>query len=127
VAAWVEDQLQLLEQRTVQWGDEDPQIWDSFILDMDRVFKDINTKDQAITELMNLQMAGDQLDEYNTAFNHLLRKCGWNRDEQGTMQLYRRGLMASLLRRMLDQDDRPTTLDGWQDLAIKYQGRWLEA
>jgi hypothetical protein len=72
-------------------------------------------------------MVRDQLDEYNTTFNHLLRKCGWNRDEQGTMQLYRRGLMASLLRRMLDQDDRPTTLNGWQDLAIKYQGRWLEA
>jgi hypothetical protein len=35
--------------------------------------------------------------------------------------------MASLLRRMLDQDDHPTTLNGWQDLAIKYQGRWLEA
>jgi hypothetical protein len=43
------------------------------------------------------------------------------------MQLYRRGLMASLLRRMLDQDDCPVTLNGWQDLAIKYQGRWLEA
>jgi hypothetical protein len=28
---------------------------------------------------------------------------------------------------MLDQDDCPTTLNGWQDLAIKYQGRWLEA
>jgi hypothetical protein len=35
--------------------------------------------------------------------------------------------MASLLQRMLDQDDCPTTLNGWQDLAIKYQGRWLEA
>jgi hypothetical protein len=126
VVAWVEDQLQLLEQRMVQWGDEDPQIWESFGLDMDRAFKDVNTKDQVITELMNLWMAGDQLDKYNTTFNHLLRKCGWNRDEQGTMQLYQRGLMASLLRRMLDQDDHPTTLDRWQDLAIKYQGRWLE-
>jgi hypothetical protein len=28
---------------------------------------------------------------------------------------------------MLDQDDRPATLNGWQDLAIKYQGKWLEA
>jgi hypothetical protein len=126
VVAWGEDQLQLLEQRTNQWGDEDPRIWESFELDMDRAFKDVNTKDQAITELMNLRMAGDQLDEYNTTFNHLLRKCGWNCDEQGTMQLYRRGLMESLLRRMLDQDNCPTTLDGWQDLAIKYQGRWLE-
>jgi hypothetical protein len=55
---------------------------------MDRAFKDVNTKDQAITELMSLHMVGDQLDEYNTTFNHLLRKCGWNRDEQGTIQLY---------------------------------------
>jgi hypothetical protein len=127
VAAWVEDQLGLLEQRTVQWGDEDPRIWESFELDMDRTFKDVNIKDQAITELMGLRMVGDQLNEYNTTFNHLLRKCGWNQDEQGTMQLYQRGLMASLLRRMLDQDDCPIMLNRWQDLAIKYQGRWLEA
>jgi hypothetical protein len=51
VVAWVEDQLQLLEQRMVQWGDEDPQIWESFELDMDRAFKDVNTKDQVIEEM----------------------------------------------------------------------------
>jgi hypothetical protein len=34
---------------------------------------------------------------------------------------------VSLLKKMLDQDSRPDTLDGWQDLAIKYQGKWLEA
>jgi hypothetical protein len=94
---------------------------------MDRAFKDVNTKDQAITELMNLQMTGDQLDTYNTTFNQLLQKCKWNCNEQGTMQLYHRGLIMSLLKRMLDQDDHPDTLDGWQDLAIKYQGKWLEA
>jgi hypothetical protein len=126
VAAWVEDQLQLLEQRTIQWGDADPWIWESFGQDMDRAFKDINTKDQAIMELMNLWMTGDQLDMYNTTFNHLLWKCGWNCDEQGTMQLYQRGLITSLLQRMLDQDNHPATLDGWQDLAIKYQGKWWE-
>jgi hypothetical protein len=43
------------------------------------------------------------------------------------MQLYHRGLITSLLKRMLDQDNRPDTLNGWQDLAIKYQGKWLEA
>jgi hypothetical protein len=42
------------------------------------------------------------------------------------MQLYQRGLIASLLKRMLDQDNHPDTLNGWQDLAIKYQGKWLE-
>jgi hypothetical protein len=127
VAACVEDELQSLEQRMVQWGDEDPWTWELFEQGMDRAFKDVNTKDQAITELMNLQMTGDQLNVYNTTFNQLLQKCGWNCDEQGTMQLYHRGLIVSLLRRMLDQDSHPGTLDGWQDLAIKYQGKWLEA
>jgi hypothetical protein len=28
---------------------------------------------------------------------------------------------------MLEHDDHPDTLDGWQDLAVKYQGKWLEA
>jgi hypothetical protein len=96
------------------------------VQDMDRAFKDVNTKDQAIMELMNLWMTSDQLNMYNTTFNQLLWKCGWNCDEQETMQLYHRGLTAGLLRRMLDQDDHPDTLDGWQDLAIKYQGKWLE-
>jgi hypothetical protein len=72
MATWVEDGLQLLEQRTVQWGDEDPQIWECFEQDMDRAFKDVNTKDHAIMELMNLWMTGDQLDMDNTTFNQLL-------------------------------------------------------
>jgi hypothetical protein len=126
VATWVEDELNLLQQRTAQWGDNDPRIWRTFEEDMDRAFKDVNIKDQAMTELMSLRMSGDQLDEYNTKFNQLLRQCGWNRDEQGTMQLYRRGLTTGLLKRMLDHDKRPDTLDKWQDLAITYQGRWLE-
>jgi hypothetical protein len=71
-------------------------------------------------------MAGDQLDTYNTTFNQLLQRCGWNHNEQGTMQLYWRGLTTGLLKRMLDQDDHPDTLHGWQDLTIKYQGKWLE-
>jgi Zinc knuckle len=49
-------------------------------------------------------------------------------DEEGTMSTYRHGLSASLLHDILfKQDSRPKTLKGWQDLAIKYQGKYLEA
>jgi hypothetical protein len=102
-------------------------VLDHFEENMDRAFKDIHTKDNAIIELMNLQIIGSDLGAYNTTFNQLIHKCGWNANEQGTMQLYQRGLIAILLKRMLEQDDCPNTLDGWQDLAIKYQGKWLEA
>jgi hypothetical protein len=88
MAPWVEDQLILLEQRITQWGDNDPHVWGHFKEDLDRAFKDIHTKDTAIKELMDLCMAGDELDMYNTKFNQLLCKCGWTHNEQGTMQLY---------------------------------------
>jgi hypothetical protein len=39
---------------------------------MNRVFKDVNTKDQAIMELMNLWITSDQLNVYNITFNQLL-------------------------------------------------------
>jgi hypothetical protein len=127
IASWVDDQILELDQKIVQWGEEDPRIWEDFKRDMDQAFKDVHTKDNAITQLMELRMTGLELDVYNTQFNQLLRKCGWKHNEEGTMQMYCRGLTAPLLRRMLEQDNHPNTLNGWQDLAIKYQGKWLEA
>jgi hypothetical protein len=87
-------------------------VWGCFEEDMDKAFKDVHIKDNAIMELMNLWMAGNELNMYNTTFNQLLWKCEWNCDEQGTMQLYRQELMAILLKRMLEQDHHPDTLDG---------------
>jgi hypothetical protein len=95
---------------------------------MDRVFKDVHTKEQAMTKLMHLHMQGTELDAYNIAFNQLICQCRWMPDEEGTMSTYHHGLSASLLCDILfKQDSRPKTLKGWQDLAIKYQGKYLEA
>jgi Zinc knuckle len=44
------------------------------------------------------------------------------------MSTYRHGLSASLLCNILfKQDSQPNTLQGWQELAVKYQGKFLEA
>jgi hypothetical protein len=99
-----------------------------FELDMDRAFKDVHTKEQALTKLMDLKMHGTELDAYNITFNQLIHQCGWKPDEEGTMSKYRHGLAAPLLQDILfKQDTRPNTLQGWQELALKYQGKFLEA
>jgi hypothetical protein len=73
-------------------------------------------------------MQGTKLDAYNVTFNQLIRQCGWMPDEEGTMSTYCHGLSPSLLHDILfKQDSRPKMLKGWQDLAIKYQGKYLEA
>jgi Zinc knuckle/Retrotransposon gag protein len=109
-------------------GGQNQQIWDLFEADMDRAFKDVHTKEQALTKLMDLHMHRTELDTYNVAFNQLIRQCGWRPDEEGTMFKYHHGLSTPLLRDILfKQDAHPNTLQGWQELALKYQGKFLEA
>jgi Retrotransposon gag protein/Zinc knuckle len=128
VSDWVDEQITILDQRTNSLGGHNQQIWDLFEVDMDRAFKDVHTKEQALTKLMDLKMHGTELDAYNVTFNQLVRQCGWKPDEEGTMSKYRHGLAAPLLRDILfKQDKRPNTLRGWQELALKYQGKFLEA
>jgi Zinc knuckle len=71
-------------------------------------------------------MAPNQLDDYNAKFNLLTKLAGWERDGQGTMRLWRQGLVKPLLDAILSQQARPDTLDEWQELANEEQGRWLE-
>jgi Retrotransposon gag protein len=127
VSDWVDEQITILNQQTMNMGSNNQQIWDLFENDMDRAFKDVHTKEQALTKLMHLRMQGTNLDAYNITFNQLIRQCGWKPDEEGTMSTYRYGLSASLLCNILfKQDFWPNTLQGWQELAVKYQGKFLE-
>jgi Retrotransposon gag protein/Zinc knuckle len=128
VSDWVDDQITILNRCTTSMGASNHQIWAMFEDDMDRAFKDVHTKEQALTKLMDLRMQGTELDKYNVTFNQLIHQCGWKADEEGTMSTYRHGLAAPLLKDiLLKQDAWPTTLEGWQELAIKYQGKFLEA
>jgi Zinc knuckle len=88
----------------------------------------VHTKEQALTKLMDLYMHRTELDMYNVTFNQLICQCGWRPDEEGTMSKYHHGLSAPLLHDILfKQDSCPNTLRGWQELALKYQGKFLEA
>jgi Retrotransposon gag protein len=128
VSDWVDEQISILDQRTTNMGGQNQQIWDLFEEDMDRAFKDVHTKEQALTKLMDLRMHGTELDAYNVAFNQLIRQCGWRPDKEGTMSKYHHGLATPLLCDILfKQDSCPNTLRGWQELALKYQGKFLEA
>jgi Retrotransposon gag protein len=124
----VDEQITILDQQTTSMGGHNQQIWDLFEANMDRAFKDVHTKEQALTKLMDLRMHGTELDTYNVTFNQLICQCGWKLDEEGTMSKYRHGLSAPLLRDILfKQDSHPTTLQGWPELALRYQGKFLEA
>jgi hypothetical protein len=71
-------------------------------------------------------MEPNKLDDYNAKFNQLVKLAGWECDGQGTMHLWRQGLVRPLLEAILSQRDRPNMLEEWQSLANDEQGWWLE-
>ena len=62
-------------------------------------------------------MAGNDIDTYNTRFNHLLACSGWPRGDKGTMERYHRGLRQGIALKIYDKTPMPQTLDEWQEAA----------
>jgi hypothetical protein len=62
-------------------------------------------------------MSGNDIDTYNTQFNHLLAHSGWPRGDKGTMERYHRGLRQGIALKIYDKTPMPQTLDEWQEAA----------
>jgi hypothetical protein len=77
--------------------------------------------------LSQTKMEGDDLDTYTATFNYWLELAGWERDAQGTMLMYKRGLKSGLLTKIIERSNpRPNTLDGWQEAARIHHAIWVE-
>ena len=62
-------------------------------------------------------MSGNNIDTYNTWFNHLLARSGWPRGDKGTMERYRCGLQWGIALKIYNKTPMPQTLDEWQEAA----------
>ena len=62
-------------------------------------------------------MLGNDIDTYNTRFNHLLARSVWPRGDKGTMERYRRSLRRGIALKIYDKTPMPQTLDEWQEAA----------
>ena len=62
-------------------------------------------------------MSGNDIDTYNTRFNHLLTRSAWPRGDKGTMERYRRSLQRGIALKIYDKTPMPQTLDEWQEAA----------
>jgi hypothetical protein len=65
------------------------------------------------------------LKEYIATFNAILAEVGWEKDQPGTIRLFKDGLMLWLSRRMHQRDvwPRESELTKWQELARCYDPR----
>ena len=97
--------------------DTDERLWTDFVSDFKRAFTDMASADQTYAELTKLVMNGDEVDEHIIKFEHLMKKAGWERSSQGSLELFKQGLRVDFHWEILQKDSIPRTLDEWQEAA----------
>ena len=97
--------------------DTDEALWTDFVTDFERAFMDTASEEQAYADLTKLEMKDDEIDGYIAAFEHLLMKAGWKRNDPGSPELFKQGLPKPLHWMILQRDPIPRTLDEWEAAA----------
>ena len=92
-------------------------MWTEFETRFRTAFTDTAKEQQAYQKLLDLRMAGNDIDTYNTRFNYLLARSAWPRGDKGTMEQYHRGLQRGIALKIYDKTPMPQTLDEWQEAA----------
>jgi Retrotransposon gag protein len=102
---WVQEKATLLEtavsNRTANPNDK--HVWNMFIKEFTEAFMDTMRREQAMLDLINIQMKGEDLDMYISTFHHLCKRAGWEPDAQGTILMFRRGLKCPLTTVIMEQ------------------------
>ena len=89
-------------------------LWDDFVLDFIRRFRDIEEEERSWALLQCLKMKENDLDGYIATFETLIKKAGRDRDEVGHANVFKQGLKTWLLQKVMARRPLPYTLDQWQ-------------
>ncbi|HYT42340.1 MAG TPA: hypothetical protein VEP90_08330, partial [Methylomirabilota bacterium] len=114
---WVSDQISILQNRLSRTVNpitrDEEEHWNEFMTTFDTAFSDSTKAQQAYVALQQLNMRGNDLDSYTTAFKHLAKVIGYDLANLGTVHLFAMGLKKGLRSAVLHRDTQPTTFDKW--------------
>ena len=84
----------------------------------DKTYQDTAAEENAYTDLKNLRMTEDRINEHITHFEVLLVKAGWNQGDKGSIDLFFNSLTKSVQRKILSlYTTLPVTMDEWQSVV----------
>jgi len=122
VQDWVENELNLLEQRvTNRHATTEEYLWTEFEKAFKDAFKDTGKELNTQTELTDLKQKKNEVERYTVTFNRLLQQAGFDEDDKGSVNMYKNGLSQELHEACLHHKPMPTTMSEWQKVARQEQ------
>lgn len=87
-------------------------------------FEDVDLEATAQHKLEIISMGQDTAEAHIRNFKHWARHSAYN--DKALVAYFRRSLTPALKKKVQDMADRPSTLKGWYDQAIKFDRNWRE-
>ena len=120
IDSWKAKQLRQLQEdvESGTYWQEDEDHWTEFHQEFTTQFSNIVAKEKALCKFNTCgQKATDSINEYITTFNELMDKLGYKWTSDNITEKFKDGLLKTLLKKILDRDIWPETLDKWQNAA----------
>ena len=102
---------------TYQPDDED--LWNEFAQEFANVFADTAAAEHAYQELTELQMQGEEVDQYISTYEQLIRQAGWDRTAHGSIEYFKKGIPRKMVVTILRRDQTPISINEWQEALRK--------
>jgi Retrotransposon gag protein len=117
---WKEHKLNLLNERITNGHlQTEEYLWNEFKKAFKATFKDTSKILNAQTQLNKLQQDREGVKQYIVKFNCLLKQAGFDEDNKGLVNLFRKGLIPALHKACIRSQPQPVSMTQWQDTAKK--------
>jgi len=119
VEDWAEVQQEFINDRkSTRRLPEFESHWRDFEKAFKDTFTDIAESVKAENDLKSLKMTSGNINSYIATFMKLLRMAGYQKNEHGSLELFKKGLPSGLNIRIINNSiSPPSTLKGWIEAA----------
>ena len=104
----------LAEYSTANWV----VVWADFLTQLRGTFGDVDRTKTARINIFEIKQGNKSVDDYNVAFMAKHTLSGFS--DEASLEIWKKGLKVSILRRIYNEDPGPTDFAGWRTRASHY-------
>jgi Retrotransposon gag protein len=120
VQDWKEHELDLLNERVANGHAKiEEYLWNESELAFKAAFKDSSKILNTQTQLNKLLQDKEGIEQYIVKLNCLLKQVGFDEDDKGSVNLFRKGLIPALHKSCIRSQPQPISMQQWQDTTKK--------
>ena len=93
--------------------------WNNFLKELQNSFHPYDKEGDALDEIIRMRQGTASIEDHVAKFKVLLADSGVADDSPAALEYFQKSIQVLLLKKILDRDNIPETLEGWYKKALK--------